>query len=76
LRTQKKTDKNVEVRNMVHSDRRLLTRAMAVQLNLHKETVMCREKRVQLWPDWNLYHDNAPAHRARCQAIAGSKIVT
>jgi hypothetical protein len=35
-----RTDENVgKVRNPVHSDRRLTIRAMAVQLNLDKETM-------------------------------------
>jgi hypothetical protein len=40
-----RTDENgEEVRNVVHSDRRLNIRAMAVQLNFDKETVTCVEK--------------------------------
>jgi hypothetical protein len=40
-----RTDKNVEkVQNLVHSYRHLSIRAMAVQLNLDKETVTCIEK--------------------------------
>jgi hypothetical protein len=56
-----RTDKNTEkVRNLVHSDRLLIIRAMAVQLNLDKETV----KRPELWSnDWILHHDNAPAEK-------------
>jgi hypothetical protein len=38
-------NENVEkVRMLAHSDRRLSIRGMAVQLNLHKETVTCVEK--------------------------------
>jgi hypothetical protein len=40
-----RTDENVEiVRCLVHSDKRLSIRAMAMQLNLNKETVTCVEK--------------------------------
>jgi hypothetical protein len=34
-----RNDENVEVQNLVHSGRRLSIRAVAVQLNLDKETV-------------------------------------
>jgi hypothetical protein len=56
-----KTDENVKkLRNLVHLDRCFSTRAMAVQLNLGKETSDVRRKRPEFWPnDWN-----APAHKA------------
>jgi hypothetical protein len=58
------TDENVEkVRNLVHSDRSLRIRTMAVKLNYTKSYV--RRKRRELWPnDWILHRDNAPAHVA------------
>jgi hypothetical protein len=49
------------VRSMVHSDRRLIIKTVAVQLHLDKETV----KRAELWPnDWILHHDNALDQKA------------
>jgi hypothetical protein len=40
-----RTNKNVEkVQNVVHSDRHLSIRVIAVQLHLDKETVTCIEK--------------------------------
>jgi hypothetical protein len=46
-----RTDENIEkVRNLVHSHRRLSIRAMAVQLNLDKETVICVEKSLNFGP--------------------------
>jgi hypothetical protein len=40
-----RTEENVEkVQNLVHSDRHLSIRAMAVQQNLDKETYMCTGK--------------------------------
>jgi hypothetical protein len=38
-----------------------------------RETV--HRKRPELWPnDWILHHDNAPAHKALCQAVCSPKI--
>jgi hypothetical protein len=46
-----RTDENVEkVQNLVHIDRRLSIRAMAVQLTLDKGTVMCVEKGLNFGP--------------------------
>jgi hypothetical protein len=42
--------KVLKVRNLVHSDRRLGIRAMAVQLNSDKETVTCVEKDLNFSP--------------------------
>jgi hypothetical protein len=42
IRTQSTGENAEEVRNSVHSDRRLSIRAMAVQMNLDKETVTCQ----------------------------------
>jgi hypothetical protein len=55
-----RTNENIEkARNIMHSDRRLSIRAMAVLLNLDKQW-----KGPELCPcDWFLYHDNAPAHK-------------
>jgi hypothetical protein len=45
------TSENVEkLWNLVHSDRSLSIRTMAVQLNLKKETVMCTEKSLNFGP--------------------------
>jgi hypothetical protein len=46
-----RTDENVEkVCNLLHSDRYLSIRAMAVQLNLDKYTVTCTEKGLTFGP--------------------------
>jgi hypothetical protein len=46
-----RTDKNVEkVRNLMHSDRRLNIRTIAVQMSLDKETVMWVEKCLYFGP--------------------------
>jgi hypothetical protein len=56
---------------LVHSNRHLSTRAMAVQLNLDKETA----KRPKLWPNnWILHHVNAPAHKVLSVRVSGPKI--
>jgi len=55
-------DENVgKVRNLMHSDRRLSIRAMAVQLNINKETV----KMPELWINGRiLHHDSTLARKA------------
>jgi hypothetical protein len=62
------------VQNLVHSDRSLGLKALAVQLNLDEETV----KGLELWPyDWILHHDNAPAHKAfSAHQFLAQKLIT
>jgi hypothetical protein len=69
---------NVEkVRNLVHSDRRLSIRTMAVQLNLDKEK-LCAYKRA--WTEAQQLDSppcNPPASSSQgalCQVVSGPKI--
>jgi hypothetical protein len=63
--------------NLVHSDRLLsISQAYYVEiLNQLHEAV--HRKRPELWPDWILPHDNAPAHKAlSVKQFLGQKSVT
>jgi hypothetical protein len=67
-----KIDENVEqVRNLVHSDRRLSIRAMDAQLNSDKNTV----KKPTFWPNGSiLHHDDDPSHKALSSEFMAQKI--
>jgi hypothetical protein len=57
-----RTDEKVEkVRTLVHSEKRLSIRAMAVQLNLRKETM---KKTLNFTQRLDSLHENAPTHQA------------
>jgi len=67
-----RTDETLEkVRNMAHADRSLSIRAMTMQLNLDKETVMCVGKGMNFGPT---SAQSSTSQGALCQAVSGPKI--